>query len=147
MDMLILALTLAAAADGVLIGPRGQVRPADTLDHRAPSQDKDEDGAIVIRPGGEVLDAESLGQQLPAISDATPISLDLQQADIHNVLRLFAAASDINIVTSDDVQGSVTVRLVDVPWDQALSAVLYSLGLAATVYGDRILLVHPIGAP
>jgi type IV pilus assembly protein PilQ len=84
---------------------------------------------------------------LPAISDATPISLDLQQADIHNVLRLFAAASDINIVTSDDVQGSVTVRLVDVPWDQALSAVLYSLGLAATVYGDRILLVHPIGAP
>ena len=140
-------LSAAHAREGVLISPTGQSRPASVLDARAPAPAPDADKAVVIRLGGAVDDAETLGNPVPITSDAAPINLDLQEADIHSVLRFFATVSDINIITTDDVQGSVTVRLVDVPWDQALSATLHSLGLSATVFGDRILLVTPIGAP
>ncbi|RMD85624.1 MAG: hypothetical protein D6808_04885, partial [Candidatus Dadabacteria bacterium] len=48
------------------------------------------------------------------------ISLDLQDTDIDNALRIIAEVSNLNIITSQGVQGKVTLRLVDVPWDQAL---------------------------
>ena len=57
------------------------------------------------------------------------VSLDLKDADVHNVLRLLADVSKLNIVATDDVQGKVTLRLFDVPWDQALDIVLQVLGL------------------
>jgi type IV pilus assembly protein PilQ len=56
------------------------------------------------------------------------ISIDLKDADIVNVLRLLAEVSGENIVTSDDVKGKVTLRLRDVPWDQALDTILKSKG-------------------
>ena len=77
-------------------------------------------------------------------SSAAPISLDLVDADIHSVLRLIAEVSGMNVVASDEVSGSVTVRLEDVPWDVALQAILASKGLAATVDGN-ILRVAPTG--
>ncbi|MDP2799006.1 MAG: AMIN domain-containing protein, partial [Deltaproteobacteria bacterium] len=52
------------------------------------------------------------------------ISLDFQNADIHNVLRLLAEVSKLNIVAGDDVTGKVTLKLDRVPWDQALDVVL-----------------------
>jgi type IV pilus assembly protein PilQ len=52
------------------------------------------------------------------------INLDMVNADIHNVFRLISHVSGLNIVSSDEVSGEVTVRLVDVPWDQALVAIL-----------------------
>jgi len=67
----------------------------------------------------------------PPVQPAQPISLDLQNAEIHGVLRLFSTFAGINIVAGDDVKGTVTVRLVDVPWDQALAAVLAAKGYAA----------------
>lgn len=71
------------------------------------------------------------------------MSIDLQDADIHAVFRFIADTADLNIVASDDVKGSVTVRLKDVPWDQALAAVLQSKGLAAQRFGN-IVRVAPI---
>lgn len=52
------------------------------------------------------------------------VSLDFQDADISNVLRLLADVSGLNIVISDDVKGKVTLKLINVPWDQALDIVL-----------------------
>jgi type IV pilus assembly protein PilQ len=66
------------------------------------------------------------------------INLDLVDADVHNVLRLIAEVADVNIVTDDSVSGSVTLRLVDVPWQDALQAVLASKGLAATWLDDAV---------
>ncbi|MCZ6906484.1 MAG: type IV pilus secretin PilQ [Deltaproteobacteria bacterium] len=57
------------------------------------------------------------------------ISLDFKDADIKNVFRLLAEISDLNIVVTDDVVRKVTVRLVDVPWDQALEILLDTNGL------------------
>ncbi len=52
------------------------------------------------------------------------ISLDFQDADLKNILRLIAGISGFNIITSPEVKGTVTLRLMEVPWDQALDLIL-----------------------
>lgn len=64
------------------------------------------------------------------------ISLDLQDADIDSALRIIAEVSNLNIVASDGVTGKVTLKLVDVPWDQALDVILKSNGLDKVVEGN-----------
>ncbi|HPC46917.1 MAG TPA: type IV pilus secretin PilQ [Deltaproteobacteria bacterium] len=66
------------------------------------------------------------------------ITLDFQNADIHNILRIIADVSGMNIVTSDEVKGSVTIRLKDVPWDQALDVILESKDLDKMVLGNVV---------
>ena len=80
----------------------------------------------------------------PAYSDSRfvgePISLDLKDADLKDVLRTFAELTKLNIAIDPDVTGSVTVRLHDVPWDQALDLILRMNGLGYVLVG-RILRV------
>ena len=52
------------------------------------------------------------------------ISLDFQDADINNILRLIAEVSELNVITSEDVKGKVSMRLINIPWDQALDVIL-----------------------
>jgi len=66
------------------------------------------------------------------------ISLDFKDADVQNVFRIIAEVSSLNIITSDDVKGKVTLRLVNVPWDQALDLVLQSKALGATLEGNVV---------
>ena len=66
------------------------------------------------------------------------IDLDLKDADIHNVLRLIGDVSRRNIVVADDVRGSVTIRLRNVPWDQALGVILQSKKLGMVEQGNMI---------
>lgn len=64
------------------------------------------------------------------------ISLDLQETDIDNALRIIAEVSNLNIVASEEVTGKVTLRLLDVPWDQALDVILKSNGLDKVLEGN-----------
>ncbi|HEX6766812.1 MAG TPA: type IV pilus secretin PilQ, partial [Polyangiaceae bacterium] len=66
------------------------------------------------------------------------IDLDLKDADVHNVLRLLADVGQVNIVTADNVSGTVTIRMRNVPWDQALDVVLQSKGLGMVRQGNMI---------
>ncbi len=66
------------------------------------------------------------------------IDLDFKDADIHNILRLLAEVGGVNIVTADDVQGSVTIRMRNVPWDQALDVILQAKGLGMVRRGNLI---------
>ena len=66
------------------------------------------------------------------------ISLDFQQADLIDVLRLIAEVSGMNIITSPDVSGRVTTRMVNVPWDQALDTILKTFGLGKDQEGSII---------
>jgi type IV pilus assembly protein PilQ len=66
------------------------------------------------------------------------IDLDLKDADIHNVLRLIGDVSRRNIVVADDVSGSVTIRLRNVPWDQALAVILQSKKLGMVEQGNLL---------
>jgi type IV pilus assembly protein PilQ len=77
--------------------------------------------------------------------DGRRIDLDLKDADIHNVLRLLADVGRVNIVTADDVQGTVTIRMRNIPWDQALDVVLQSKNLGMVQRGN-IVRVAPLAA-
>ncbi|HUK57520.1 MAG TPA: type IV pilus secretin PilQ [Nitrospiria bacterium] len=66
------------------------------------------------------------------------ISLDFQDADLSNVLRLLADVSGLNIVISEGVKGKVTLKLISVPWDQALDIVLKMNSLGQTRDGNII---------
>ncbi|MGH8371239.1 MAG: type IV pilus secretin PilQ [Gammaproteobacteria bacterium] len=64
------------------------------------------------------------------------ISLNFQNIDVRAVLQILADASGKNIVVSDSVRGNITLRLQDVPWDEALEIILHSKGLALRQYGN-----------
>ena len=66
------------------------------------------------------------------------LSLDFKDADIKNILRLIAEVSNFNIITGDDVTGKITMRLVDVPWDQALDVILQARSLGMAKVGNVI---------
>jgi type IV pilus assembly protein PilQ len=66
------------------------------------------------------------------------ISLDFKNADVHDVLRILADVSGLNIVATDDVKARVTLRLIEVPWDQALDVVLQANGLEKSQAGNVI---------
>jgi type IV pilus assembly protein PilQ len=66
------------------------------------------------------------------------ISLDLQDTDIDNALRIIAEVSNLNIIASEDVTGKITLRLIDVPWDQALDVILKTNGLDKVQEGNVV---------
>ena len=66
------------------------------------------------------------------------LSLNFQDIEVRAVLQLLADFTNKNIVVSDSVQGNITVRLKDVPWDQALDIVLESKNLAMRENGNVI---------
>ena len=65
-------------------------------------------------------------------------SLVFDNADVRDILRLIAEISDLNIIASDAVKGSVTLRLIDVPWDQALDLILDVTGLGMIQEGNVV---------
>ncbi|MDH5822893.1 type IV pilus secretin PilQ [Luteimonas sp. RD2P54] len=58
-----------------------------------------------------------------------PVTFNFQDVPVRTVLQLIAEESNLNIVASDTVQGNVTLRLINVPWDQALDIVLQAKSL------------------
>ncbi|OIO67793.1 MAG: type IV pilus secretin PilQ [Zetaproteobacteria bacterium CG12_big_fil_rev_8_21_14_0_65_55_1124] len=71
------------------------------------------------------------------------VSFDYQGIDIRNALRLISEMSDMNIIMGDDVQGKLTMRLENVPWDQALDIILDSQDLGKVVQGN-VMRIAPI---
>lgn len=97
--------------------------------------------------GGELASSPVLLAQLraPIVAQAAGgpqrprlISLDFKDADINNILRILAEFSGLNIVTSEDVKGKVTVKLQNVPWQQALDSVVRASKLAYVQEGNII---------
>ncbi|RCL47854.1 MAG: type IV pilus secretin PilQ [Halieaceae bacterium] len=70
------------------------------------------------------------------------ISLNFQSIEVRAVLQLIADFTELNMVASDSVTGSITLRLQNVPWDQALDLVLKSRGLDSRQIGN-VLMVAP----
>jgi len=100
-----------------------KVRRASTKFHVRPVQMTSEaDGGEKTTPKEDLVVGETryIGRR---------ISLDFQQADISNVLRLIAEVSGFNMVVGEGVKSKVTMKLVSVPWDQALDMILKMNGL------------------
>lgn len=70
--------------------------------------------------------------------DGEKLSLDFQDVEVRAVLKVLADFTGLNIVTADSVSGNVTIRLKDVPWDQALDIILRAKGLDKRVNGNVI---------
>jgi len=78
------------------------------------------------------------GATTTPVMPSKTVSLDVKDADVRGVLRLLADTGGINILTSGEVQGTVTTRLLDVPWEQALEAILQLTGLVQERQGNVI---------
>jgi type IV pilus secretin PilQ/predicted competence protein len=98
-----------------------------------PAAFESESSIDILTPGGLSATKQYRGRR---------ISLDFKDVDIADVLRLIAEVSELNVIAGDDVKGQVTVRLVDVPWDQALDVVLLTKGLGFMRIGN-ILRIAP----
>src|SRR4029453_7181647 len=68
----------------------------------------------------------------------TPISLDFKDGDLQDIFRLFADISGLNVVVNPGVSGKVTLKLTEVPWDQALDLILKTNGLGYTLEDNVI---------
>ncbi|MEC8381887.1 MAG: hypothetical protein VXZ96_16270 [Myxococcota bacterium] len=92
---------------------------------------------VIIRLGGETVSADAP----PPTTAQTPIqtmNMSLQDADIHHAIRLISDVANLNFVIADGVSGTVTVELTEVPWTDALNAILMSKGLMAVPIGDIV---------
>ena len=98
------------------------------------------------KPGSPALEPKK-GEELKKTSEkgtmekpyvGRKVSLDFKDADIKNILRLIAEVSNLNIIAGEEVAGKITMRLVDVPWDQALDVVLQARALGMSRVGNVI---------
>ena len=69
------------------------------------------------------------------------ISLDFQNADVRNLFRIFAEISGFNVILSPEVGGSVNIRMMDVPWNQAMEIILTNSALGRECFGNNIVRV------
>lgn len=130
----------------------GPVRTVDTALHEGGAQVT----VTLERPGSRHEVMEKEGEILLRVYPAPPkttetsspyvgkkVSLDFKDIDVQNALRIIAEISQLNIILSDSVQGTLTMRLVDVPWDQALALILEAKGLGQVQQGN-VLRVAPL---
>jgi type IV pilus assembly protein PilQ len=91
---------------------------------------------IDIKPVLE--DPNKLVQGSKAGYSGEKLSLNFQNIDVRSVLQVIADFTGFNIITSDTVSGNLTLRLKDVPWDQALDIIMQSKGLSQRKTGNVI---------
>jgi type IV pilus secretin PilQ/predicted competence protein len=93
--------------------------------------------AAALEPGPAVPPKADTGAEGKKYSGQR-LSLDFKDADIKNVFRLLAEVSGKNIVVTDDVNRKVTLRLVEVPWDQAMDLLITTNGLGKDEVGSVV---------
>ena len=79
--------------------------------------------------GNRAVGAQAAATTAPRAYTGRPVTFNFQDVPVRTVLQLIAEESGLNIVAADTVQGNVTLRLVNVPWDQALDIVMQAKGL------------------
>jgi type IV pilus assembly protein PilQ len=70
------------------------------------------------------------------VGEKKRISFDFQRAELRNILRIISETGKFNIVVSPEVSGTVTTRLVDIPWNTALNIILKNNGLGRECFDD-----------
>ena len=96
------------------------------------------DNQFVLEVKRVVEDPNKLVQGSRGQYQGEKLSLNFQNIDVRSVLQVIADFTNFNIITSDSVQGNLTLRLKDVPWDQALDIILQAKGLDKRKDGNVI---------
>ncbi|HEY8048612.1 MAG TPA: AMIN domain-containing protein, partial [Ramlibacter sp.] len=109
---------------------RVTIEPKGLWEHSA--YQSDNQFVVEVRP--QKQDSSKLSQG-PGFT-GEKLSLNFQNIEVRSLLQVIADFTNFNVVTSDSVTGSVTLRLKDVPWDQALDIVLQAKGLGMRKTGN-----------
>jgi type IV pilus assembly protein PilQ len=145
-----LTVQLRQAMENRLSTHRGQLLwrfepPANKLNKTADGRDTSyqiayEPKRVGVAGGGGPMTAGDLAilssQEKKRQYTGRRISIYFRKVEIHNLLHLFAEISGLNIITSDRVRGQVTLKLRNVPWDQAMDLVLRTLKLGMDREGN-----------
>ena len=94
-------------------------------------------------PSQQQAQPEEQVAAVDSLAKSQNVTLDFKDADIRNVLKIISYKSGINIVTTPEVMGNVTIRLIDVPWENALEVILKTYGFAYEKKGS-IITVAPL---
>ncbi|MBN9683162.1 MULTISPECIES: type IV pilus secretin PilQ [unclassified Corallococcus] len=131
---------LVVAADGAI--EENVTQGANSLSWRLDVQGvKTEEVAVAQRTAGFTAEAPAYaaeGAPQQARYRGKRVSFEFKDIDIQNLLRVIAEISKRNIVVADDVSGRVTIRLRNVPWDQALDLILRTKQLGQEQVGNII---------
>ncbi len=119
-------ITTAQVGDRV----RVLIEPKGAWEHSAYQSDNQ----FVVEVRQQKVDPTKLSQG-PGFT-GEKLSLNFQNIEVRSLLQVIADFTNFNVVTSDSVTGSVTLRLKDVPWDQALDIVLQAKGLGMRKSGN-----------
>jgi type IV pilus assembly protein PilQ len=106
------------------------IEPKGTWEHSAYQSDNQ----FVIEVRAQKVDPTKLTQGVGF--NGEKLSLNFQNIEIRSLLQVIADFTNFNIITSDSVSGAVTLRLKDVPWDQALDIILQAKGLGMRKTGN-----------
>jgi type IV pilus assembly protein PilQ len=115
---------------------RVTIEPKGAFEHSAYQTDS----RIVVEIRAVKEDPNKLVQGAQSGYKGDKLSLNFQNIDIRSLLQVFADFTNLNIITSDTVQGSITLRLKDVPWDQALDIVMQAKNLDSRKNGNVVLI-------
>ncbi len=110
------------------------VTPTGLWEHNAYQSDNQ----FVIEVKRVIEDPNKLVQGTRGGYKGEKLSLNFQNIDVRSVLQVIADFTNFNIITSDSVSGNLTLRLKDVPWDQALDIILQAKGLDMRKNGNVI---------
>lgn len=125
--------TIEASSDGRKV--RLVITPA-TADYDYSTYQTDKLLTIELRPLTRVEKEEIEKKKFPYVGER--LSLNFQDIPVRSVLQILADFTGLNIIAADSVQGNVTLRLNNVPWDQALDLVLKAKGLGQRREGEVI---------
>jgi type IV pilus assembly protein PilQ len=134
-----------AATQSAIGADDGTGAQNDTTQKKPAKAARSKSNAAQAKTGGnqtsetpQPLDASGLPSAVKKQYSGKPISLDLMDADLRNVLRLLSDLAAINIVIEPDVAGKVTLKVEQVPWDQVLEMVLSMNDLGKEQVGNVI---------
>ena len=96
------------------------------------------DNQFVVEVKPVQVDPNKLVQGSRGGYSGEKLSLNFQNVEVRSVLNVIADFTDLNIITSDSVGGNLTLRLKDVPWDQALDLILQTRGLDMRKNGNVV---------
>jgi type IV pilus assembly protein PilQ len=111
-------------------GVRITINPKGNWEHSAFQSE----GRLVVDVRDQKIDPDKLVQGVGYAGEK--LSLNFQNIEVRSLLQVIADFTGFNIVTSDTVSGAVTLRLKDVPWDQALDIIMQSKGLGMRKLGN-----------
>jgi type IV pilus assembly protein PilQ len=133
-------IRVVVAADGVLTERAERVSDG-LVWHLEAKGMKTEEVAVSSRTAGFTSEPAVIAAQTATGRTryvGKKVSFEFKDIDIHNLLRVIAEVSKKNFVVADDVTGKITIRLRNVPWDQALDIILASKGLGKEEIGDIV---------